>query len=351
MFGNKIIEKPEKKGLKRPQRDEGDVENDESTSKKSKAIKISSLKDWKPPKQMGTRNSVLQFGGWNTFAYVQSGSVLLTLPRELYEKNTSVFGKYESVLKNSYWMQGYRHESLEKIRKEREKKLEVFKISILTGNKRDGVTRYLEALEMILSSYVFFNMGNLYLVLQYFFEIDSKPARDTFRNFGFNFNRKICQNEPISDLKDLSNLFREEYAIRDNLSFDLCAYFNILQRTNYLFPRKLQLLSKKVREIRNEFAHNLNEDFWTNEKCEKSISKIDEFCQEIFQQGLKECSKGFGTRIKDIADSVPSSPIKLCRYQSLLSHSSLIQACMSPRMIQASMSPRFLSTFTQIFTK
>lgn len=113
MFGNKIIEKPEKKGLKRPQRDEGDVENDESTSKKSKAIKISSLKDWKPPKQMGTRNSVLQFGGWNTFAYVQSGSVLLTLPRELYEKNTSVFGKYESVLKNIYWIQGDKWESLE----------------------------------------------------------------------------------------------------------------------------------------------------------------------------------------------------------------------------------------------
>ena len=97
MFGDEIIKKPEKKGLKRPQRDEGDGENEESPSKKSKAIKISYLKDWKPPKQMGSWNTSLQFGVWSTS--VQIGGVMLNMPRELFEKNTSVFGKYDFVLK------------------------------------------------------------------------------------------------------------------------------------------------------------------------------------------------------------------------------------------------------------
>ena len=70
-----------------------------------------------------------------------------------------------------------------------------------------------------------------------------------------------------------------------------------------------------MRKVRNEFAHNLNTDFWTDEKCEKSIVKIDEFYQEVYQQLVKECSKSRVTRQMEIANSVPPWHIKRRRYQ------------------------------------
>ena len=338
MFGNKIIEKPEKKDLKRPLRNKRDVENEESPSKKSKSIKIVGLKDWKPPKQMES---------WSTSMQIRD--MTITMPKELFEKNTLVFEKYKSVLNNDIQFRfGSRillhiHQWTDISRRNRwhanacsliqkalttaefaaisepnRDKIEVFKASILI-NKIDGVRRYFEALEMMLGYYVSRNMKMLYHVLQHLFKIDSRPAQNTFRYFGFNCKSgAFRQNKPISNYEDLSNLFREEYAIRNNLNFDLCAYFSIIERTNYVFPRKLQLLSKEVRRLRNELAHNFGTDFWTDEKCDISIVKIDKFCQEVSLQIVKECSKSIGTRCMEIANSVPSFHIKRDRYQSLL---------------------------------
>ena len=309
------------------------------TDKESRLIKIVDLKDWKPQKQ----TTSVPIVRWSTS--VQTGSMTLTLPKELYDKKTPLFGRFLSMFKNAslngsllfmfmskkyqevispnrfkinelYYKTRHSHDNF---KNNREKKIEAFKISILTGNRIDAVRRYLEVLQALLKYYVSRNMSFVYCVLQYFFDIDSMPARNTIRYFGFNcISGASRENEPISDYEDLSNLFRDKNAIRDNLDFDLCAFLNILERTNYVFPRKLQLLSREVRKVRNEFAHNLNEDFWTDEKCEKSIMKIDEMCQEVSRQFAKECSTNIFSRIMEIANLMPSSHIKRHRYQSML---------------------------------
>ena len=285
MFGDDIFEKPEKKDLKRPKRNNGDGENEESPLKKSKAIKISISKDWKPPIQKGRSTSV-KSRGWNF--YVQKRGVKLIFHRELYEKNTSVFGKYDSFIKNAKGI-------------DREEKLQAFKISVLTDNKQDAIKRYLEALQMILGSYVYLTMIKILDgVLTDNLEIRD---RDTFDYFGFDINRKIRQRRPISNLRDLilqrrpiinhedlSSLFMKNYAIGDNLDFDLCVYCNILERTNYVFSREIQLLVGEMRKVRNEWAHNLNEDFWSNEKFEKRIEQIHKLCQKISRESKQDFS-------------------------------------------------------------
>ena len=130
---------------------------------------------------------------------------------------------------------------------------------------------------MILKPYVFRTFVMFHTALNDLFQIDSKPAKETFPYFGLNFgaNFREVQYEPLSDPKDLILLFLDKnWKQQKKDDFDLSELLILVERTNYAFPKSLQLMAKEVRKVRNDLAHRFDSDFWTEEKCDKSIEKI-----------------------------------------------------------------------------
>ena len=183
-----------------------------------------------------------------------------------------------------------------------EEKLEKFKMTILLGIKTDGVRKYLEILTMILKCYVIRTFAMFHIALNDLFQIDAKPAKETFPYFGLNCgtNFQKVQNEPISGPKDLMLLFLDKNWIQQKKDdFDLSDLLILIERTNHVFPQSLQLMAKEVRKIRNNLAHRFDSDFWTEEKCEKSMEKIGDFSSEVFKQCCKDFSMTYNSLQSD----------------------------------------------------
>ena len=183
-----------------------------------------------------------------------------------------------------------------------EEKLEKFKMTILLGIKTDGVRKYLEILTMILKPYVFRTFVMFHMALNDLFQIDAKPAKETFPYFGLNCgtNFQKVQNEPLSEPEDLALLFLDKNCIQKKMDdFDLSDFLILIERTNHAFPQSLQLMAKEVRKIRNNLAHRFDSDFWTKEKCEKSMEKIGDFSSEVFKQCCKDFSMTYNSLQSD----------------------------------------------------
>ena len=188
-----------------------------------------------------------------------------------------------------------------------EEKLEKFKMTILFGIKTDGVRKYLEILTMILRCYVFRTIVMFHIALNDLFQIEAKPAKETFPYFGLNCgtNFQKLQNEPLSDPEDLALLFLDKQQKMND--FDLSALLILTERTNHAFPKSLQLMAKEVRKIRNNLAHRFDSDFWTEEKCEKSMEKIGDFSSKVFQQCCKDFSMTYNSLQSDQLDQMKNS--------------------------------------------
>ena len=175
-------------------------------------------------------------------------------------------------------------------------------MTILLGIKTDGVRKYLEILTMILKPYVFRTFVIFHMALNDLFQIDAKPAKETFPYFGLNCgtNFQKLQNEQLSGPEDLALILLDKNCIQQKMDdFDLSDFLILIERTNHAFPQSLQLMAKEVRKIRNNLAHRFDSDFWTEEKCEKSMEKIGDFSSEVFKQCCKDFSMPYNSLQSD----------------------------------------------------